>query len=1068
MIAAGSLFTSCVENTEPQGVKDLREAKADYLASLSKLREADAEKVKAEAAVQQAIAAVKQANAALAQANAEAQQIENEIQKARNEKEAEVLKAKIDSIKAKAEQDAVDAQKTLAEKQADLEKALRKIAAEAIGLTSDEGIAIETKTNALNTAYTKYNTALATKNAAAQALWQVEYNVAAGKTNFETAESYKAKIADEEDKIAEAEANIATLEALKKTPSAVKDTIDALKAKQEDLKIEKQIAVNEKSLYEASVLVEAKREFEKRVAAFEADSLAGAGVFKFVDEDEDGNDVAKAYELTDGEGIDWKFASLINNAWYYRADVEDPILNIKGFKYNYRDNTIEVGLKRDTFHFVDDWGYTDWNYKDPESWSPADSKSLTDGLDILDEIVETLNRELVVVDNIKDSTTIEDAKKAAHVADSIFDTHRDILEKGLAEFGPYKDSLKVLEALVKDTVDFKADTLDVAVEAWETADEQVKADEDSVKAALKAAAAEYIAANKKFAAVVNDIMPHQAGGNFDNSDSTSFIDAVVALGKAQAKYFGKQDSILQYSVNNLNVVSSKIAFSDLVPAGFVAKETGKGTESFCATSLYGGEGYGAFANQTMSQELKEKAYYIWNNVPKGPDAFARIIQTVIGNSEWAWDSNISEGQVAIITKALADNNYSYDKDSKVAYKKSTTGLQDTVVFAKKYTVAAVAEIAALTADKAVADSLFEVKEAALTKFNAKKALVENFDGDKNAQVDYINVYADFNGITRGTVPAADTAAINKGIKFTWTKKTFLEPSNCVDFVYYWSESGDILSVHFNSALRTILDNVDPDGYDDETGFHRIFNNPANLNLTEFAQALYKAQLVEDLGEYVPNKARLEKITAQVAKIREDVEAAIAEFEESQADVKAIAARYYGVDEDGEPNVVVNPQLTEAFVSKGEWTFGGYLLEWANELAPEYAKIVKEYNDTVAKVDQKLGDIEGFITALETAYVAWAKLDDPDLAGAGNLANIIAYFDSLIDIEEGKITTAEGKIVILKEAVAKCEAGYSPAEVELAYAKAKLAEAERLLKQAEEALARAQKEYDEVIAAYGVK
>lgn len=47
MIAAGSLFTSCVENTEPQGIKDLRLAKADYLDALSNLRAADAEKVKA-------------------------------------------------------------------------------------------------------------------------------------------------------------------------------------------------------------------------------------------------------------------------------------------------------------------------------------------------------------------------------------------------------------------------------------------------------------------------------------------------------------------------------------------------------------------------------------------------------------------------------------------------------------------------------------------------------------------------------------------------------------------------------------------------------------------------------------------------------------------------------------------------------------------------------------------------------------------------------------------------------------------------------------------------------------
>ena len=111
MIAAGSLFTSCVTNTEPQGVKDLREAKADYLASLSKLREADAEKVKAEAGLVQAQAATEQARAALVQAAAKAKEIANDKAEAENaialekaRKDAEVYLAQQEKVLAEAEE----------------------------------------------------------------------------------------------------------------------------------------------------------------------------------------------------------------------------------------------------------------------------------------------------------------------------------------------------------------------------------------------------------------------------------------------------------------------------------------------------------------------------------------------------------------------------------------------------------------------------------------------------------------------------------------------------------------------------------------------------------------------------------------------------------------------------------------------------------------------------------------------------------------------------------------------------------------------------------------------------
>ena len=50
MIAASSLFTSCIEQVEPEGVKAIREAKARYYDALSQLRAKDGELRQAEAA----------------------------------------------------------------------------------------------------------------------------------------------------------------------------------------------------------------------------------------------------------------------------------------------------------------------------------------------------------------------------------------------------------------------------------------------------------------------------------------------------------------------------------------------------------------------------------------------------------------------------------------------------------------------------------------------------------------------------------------------------------------------------------------------------------------------------------------------------------------------------------------------------------------------------------------------------------------------------------------------------------------------------------------------------------
>ena len=50
LVAVGGLFTSCIDNEEPLGVKELRYAKAEYIRALKGLTDANAKVAEAEAA----------------------------------------------------------------------------------------------------------------------------------------------------------------------------------------------------------------------------------------------------------------------------------------------------------------------------------------------------------------------------------------------------------------------------------------------------------------------------------------------------------------------------------------------------------------------------------------------------------------------------------------------------------------------------------------------------------------------------------------------------------------------------------------------------------------------------------------------------------------------------------------------------------------------------------------------------------------------------------------------------------------------------------------------------------
>jgi predicted nucleic acid-binding Zn-ribbon protein len=129
MIAAGSLFTSCLEYVEPAGIQQLRAAKADYLDALATLRLADAE-------LQKANATYVNARAAYVDAQTEWQLIENriheydvQIKAARTEYEVDSLTKLKELLQVQHDTGMANARAALAWAQENLRVTLRDIAA---------------------------------------------------------------------------------------------------------------------------------------------------------------------------------------------------------------------------------------------------------------------------------------------------------------------------------------------------------------------------------------------------------------------------------------------------------------------------------------------------------------------------------------------------------------------------------------------------------------------------------------------------------------------------------------------------------------------------------------------------------------------------------------------------------------------------------------------------------------------------------------------------------------------------------------------------------------------------
>ena len=180
MIAAGSLFTSCIQQLEPTGIQEMREAKAEYYEALAGLKNADAAYRQAEARYEDACTKLKEAEVKAKELLNAQQELNNAKLKATNEAEIAERKAQCEAALVAWQTTLTNNQIALEQAQYNLQETLRNIAAASIGLNDAEKKVLNSAIRGYERAIEDYNKAVAALYRAQKDLYEAQYDQAAG------------------------------------------------------------------------------------------------------------------------------------------------------------------------------------------------------------------------------------------------------------------------------------------------------------------------------------------------------------------------------------------------------------------------------------------------------------------------------------------------------------------------------------------------------------------------------------------------------------------------------------------------------------------------------------------------------------------------------------------------------------------------------------------------------------------------------------------------------------------------------------------------------------------------
>ncbi|MBO4536005.1 MAG: hypothetical protein J5702_02240 [Bacteroidales bacterium] len=1069
MIAAGSLFTSCIEQVEPEGIKNLRDAKAEYIRALKDLRAADAEFQRASAEVQRAEAALRQAQADACKAQTECyvqmQALERELKEleiagkalelearaAEIAAEIEGIELTMEEIRKAHEINMVELEEELAEAQESLRKTLRDIALASQDLTANEKAAVKAAIDEYEAAYKAYVNQTIVVMKAEQAVAEAQKNLAKADLVWDKESlEYVNKVDLWEKKIEQAKQAIAEDEALlEDVPdpdlpdlNEWQATLDNLEKSIADAKYSKHTLTEEAAAYYVTYVHDNRDVFDDFIDAWVEENPAVAEPTKVNEPKQEDYTIDTKKTMVKIPAFDadmvadpdkaliyQRFADLVGEYTKLASDAKKD-KKIAEVTTEGDIATVNVYTLTELHDFI--MGNTEGKpnyatYKDANGNDVKNAKSAYG----INGAISVLERELVLAEQSKEAEK-EAIEKKYKELDSTWRAQREILLGGLANWDVYKQA--------------QADSI-AAEEALAAAKEAAKDGGKNMVAAIKELQAALASVNS-------------AGVSYN--DSVRIINAYVAFAQAREDYLiyecTTEKNFDYYRFwNTTKAKIDSVKFTELTYEALAADTYG-----------YSYVSHGKWS--TKNWGLAHIAIELLNST------FSTPMRTSDGN----WDFSSANFNMPMTDGHNAFYGlYDYDEPNE---RMVMHGTSDPITTKAE-------------------------KEAEAELAKAKLAIVL-------VKLAYSQIYREYwNNDTFWYGDPENNAGC-------YNENTFLQPYNIVYFV------GD--EIVYNDGLGTILAFIDPAvggasvnpwdlrdsnnklvktsdifGGDNDTDYD------GNPDLSTFGKMLQAKQAYDTFGSLTPWKEALEEIKAW----RDKVEAAFQDLiaKDGQPDTAAYNAakkaydkyvadkakfdayiaklvEFVGADDKGKP-IVNDPKtlkINKAYkdvasisdpwgfknvdVENGVWALepnykkkiGGAVKAKLDELFPEFPAKLKVWKDAEDNIDDVIAHYQLQIDALTPAYLAAAqavgydKEFDPEGKGWDELIkNYNAARAAYIKALEDDIDDQNETIAKLTKKIADFESGVPAAELELAEAEAKLAKATFKLEQLADRLAGAE-------------
>lgn len=1015
MIAAGSLFTSCIDQVEPVGILDMRSAKAEYIRALKDLRAADAEFRRAEAALKQADARYRDAETAWMNAQTENQNLLNELQALLNEAQAmenELRAAQIaDEIarmEMKMEEDAkqheinmLDLEKNLNQAAEDLRVALRNIALHSQDLTNDEKLAVAEAVAMYEGIFEVYQKQVV-KVKEAQAyvdslIWWKDHFADKDWNSDGHNYAYKVNLWNRE--ITRAENRIERVKALlEEVPNPDEIDMNEWNAELEAMQAEidaltykfNTTTVKEIAEYYVNNVHDGVKAFNDAVTAFLAqfdgynldpltkaeEALIKAGEKTQDDFKQQMADSIQFAKLAKGKisaATFNKFAYLLKS---YKQESPISKANPKNDIMAPANDTIKIVMvnqsMKDFIMGKAGNGENSQEYK----WTDKNKVEHTINANYgLWGAYDILERELVTKQQEKKSPEeIAKLKKAEHEADSVWSTHREILIKGLAEYKPYKDAIAKYETAVQNNNTGAS----AMVEAIDALVEQV-----------------------------NIVAGHPS---WSLNDSTAIFDAIVAFAKARESYldltakqikekFGENADPRYYHYTKASspVVIDSVKFSELSFDTFRKVEDRGGVKN----SPY------AFSNlNTGAVEAGTSDH----------QAFAAVMKQLFGAQ---MDAKINPANVGKILETEMENVFNDGTGSAAKYTPLYTMY--------KYVAGDPAKIQTLDGKDFVPKSVTDAKAAVKKAVNSYIAVYNSFWNESIADIT-TEYDAYFTTVEADPTASDDIKDEREKAEESVENKLTLDPEcyTLATFKPYADEAPIVtfsgVKVDETDAILAVLTGVDPNCTDrenneffkgkiDQSAIFKGYNG-APKNGTDFyrymkaAYDLWAATNEEITNELAAIKAWIEGVEktfeADAEKTGKDDEAAYKAWQKAYkaatdhaADLVEFIgalAEFTGLDEEGDPNGIVmilgsyddpdsiTPNNWFELLNKNilgdcdGWIdgLGGTQLELAEKLFPEFPATFQGWKEAIEEYNDEKAHLEILMDSFKAAYFAAAK------------------------------------------------------------------------------------------------